>query len=1450
MARKFIRSNQFAGVYLRIDGSTVKQPAGPGAGAVNCQFGVGAQQTFELGPQSDGTVTIGSTVSPNVFLRLDGSNVRRPAGSGAGVVNCQFTAGPYEKFRLRPQPNGTVAIESAAFPGVFLRMDGSGITQPADSGAGVVNAQFGAGPYEQFVLEDLRSILSTPAVRVTNNTGADVYFLEGTPNAWHAENGGVHTLIVPGYGSLRFVDGETYSSPNSSDRNERVYYRMFVQDPLGGQWGLFHNQNPLLITLEDDGRFSITTVGAINPIWSMTGVLRGCAPWLRQLAAPVGEPVNLVYDTSWYGATNVDIILVAAADDHVAEPPVLLTLSARGQGTVAATSMPTVPAAYVFKTRIDGFAALTVGRLVILPPRPAMGGDAHIHSIAAASTSAGVHFLASLLRGGQRTLWRTVLVDGASDQNWSLISDPTQPLTEIEIAITRDQTPLIFALDDRGYVHTKAGDAPWLAAPWGGQSVPFRQMTSCPQGGAPRMVAMDDVGRWWQTTQSTAGTWSNWASLPDPIGDGAPLVFLDIASAGSWLAGVNHDGRLWLSADGQSWIAATASSGSLPRYVSTDVTLDTTGASATLWGVDASGRLWLASGVQPGAAPGLSLASAAGFAPPVPLGDVFCAIRHGADVRLWGVSNSLALWSGLQGQALWEGPSWAGFRASSARNLLGAAAAAGGATARSSLYMTAAAASGTALWYAVQSTQGDWNGWYSLTGPSTASVRQLATPKGAAGRLWALCSDKTLYWATPGEDPKASVWTQLAGVSALRVASARLPDGSEAVWIVTSAGDVQIASSASQFATFTSTGAPSARAIAAFDTTQAGTKVTVLAGLNSDGTPFDLTQTAGGGSPGSRSPAFGVAAPSGVLVQIAIGRGSSTDGYVAVGLDNKGWIWAYQSGATAWTGPRAYSQPAQFSGIEVGLGWIFAIDSLGTLWACELATGIWSGPNWANASSLGSVSRRASAPAARSRIALDVHDVHTSSRALTTVSIAAGSTATQANYPFSIPVGTTTAVATISAPNAFKYRVVDVAGRRYPNSTDEAFYGKDSAFELPDDRRKGVVLPVQDPSISSRPVNGDFKINVLQQGGGAWASVTAYAYTRTQASIPPGMTVNSRQLVLPINPMIAWLASTSNTDKTDFRRMTTDARNLISNFFGNNGLTVEWSSPSTPEHDIAATLSQDFAAEPAVSLLRVHGVSNAVNLVWTPQISPVAAGIAGGIAAVPLPSNEGFGILVAMLSGGGFSVLSPSMLCLNTAHEIGHLLGLTHESSANVSGNLMRTDPSKYGNNLNSSQKFILNNAVLVEERVTLVHPTAKVDRLKIFVTTGTRSTGDWLDGPGTDGDVALVIWNKALTDKLISKNLDRSFHDDFESGNTDLFDRSLGASEAFDADQMGRMKIEFSGTFFDRIWNLNGLKVEGYSGDALRFVFDVQNINAELRVTGRNWWDADVGSANTQFHN
>ncbi len=93
--------------------------------------------------------TIGPVQIGDLFLRMDGTGVTAPNPNGAGEVNCQVTAGPWEQFHLEPQDDGTYAIASVQFPGVYLRMDGTGLSEETP-GEGVVNCQFGVGPWEKF----------------------------------------------------------------------------------------------------------------------------------------------------------------------------------------------------------------------------------------------------------------------------------------------------------------------------------------------------------------------------------------------------------------------------------------------------------------------------------------------------------------------------------------------------------------------------------------------------------------------------------------------------------------------------------------------------------------------------------------------------------------------------------------------------------------------------------------------------------------------------------------------------------------------------------------------------------------------------------------------------------------------------------------------------------------------------------------------------------------------------------------------------------------------------------------------------------------------------------------------------------------------------------------------------------------------------------------------------
>lgn len=145
-------SAQFPNVYLRLDGRGITQPVPNGAGVANAQYTQGPWERFVLENNDDGSVSIASAAFPGVYLRLDGTGVTRRTPTGGGVANAQFGIGATEKFMLEAQDDGTYAILSTAFPVVYLRLDGTGVTHPTDPGGGVANAQYAAGDLEMFRL--------------------------------------------------------------------------------------------------------------------------------------------------------------------------------------------------------------------------------------------------------------------------------------------------------------------------------------------------------------------------------------------------------------------------------------------------------------------------------------------------------------------------------------------------------------------------------------------------------------------------------------------------------------------------------------------------------------------------------------------------------------------------------------------------------------------------------------------------------------------------------------------------------------------------------------------------------------------------------------------------------------------------------------------------------------------------------------------------------------------------------------------------------------------------------------------------------------------------------------------------------------------------------------------------------------------------------------------------
>ena len=123
--RVAIRSKEF-GTYLSLNGTGVNHFRDGGwPNTVKTIGHLKSWETFYVHHNDDNTVSFEATQFPNAYLRLDGNGVRAGVNAPGGTVNTQYGSLGWEKFHIRRQDDSTpiVAIESASFPGRFLRVD-------------------------------------------------------------------------------------------------------------------------------------------------------------------------------------------------------------------------------------------------------------------------------------------------------------------------------------------------------------------------------------------------------------------------------------------------------------------------------------------------------------------------------------------------------------------------------------------------------------------------------------------------------------------------------------------------------------------------------------------------------------------------------------------------------------------------------------------------------------------------------------------------------------------------------------------------------------------------------------------------------------------------------------------------------------------------------------------------------------------------------------------------------------------------------------------------------------------------------------------------------------------------------------------------------------------------------------------------------------------------------
>jgi hypothetical protein len=124
---------------------------------------------------------------PGVFLWLDGSWVTQPQDDGVGAVACSRGLSRLTLFNVHAlEKEGQVQIESVMFPNVFLRLDASAV-QNSSAAGGVVNCQLGAGPYETLEVltnPDNSIAIATTTFGKTCSLRMDASSLESDPGLW------------------------------------------------------------------------------------------------------------------------------------------------------------------------------------------------------------------------------------------------------------------------------------------------------------------------------------------------------------------------------------------------------------------------------------------------------------------------------------------------------------------------------------------------------------------------------------------------------------------------------------------------------------------------------------------------------------------------------------------------------------------------------------------------------------------------------------------------------------------------------------------------------------------------------------------------------------------------------------------------------------------------------------------------------------------------------------------------------------------------------------------------------------------------------------------------------------------------------------------------------------------------------------------------------------------
>ncbi len=412
----------------------------------------------------------------------------------------------------------------------------------------------------------------------------------------------------------------------------------------------------------------------------------------------------------------------------------------------------------------------------------------------------------------------------------------------------------------------------------------------------------------------------------------------------------------------------------------------------------------------------------------------------------------------------------------------------------------------------------------------------------------------------------------------------------------------------------------------------------------------------------------------------------------------------------------------------------------------------------------------------------------------------------------------------------FRVQITDSAGTAFPRPEDAIYYEE----RITHDQFLG-----NGDSGDSAVVDFSVPVSSIPAVQGNWTGRIHYDAMQFP---PPTITVAQRiartgteyRRVLPVNLVLYSSGATAQQ-----RRWIERELQVVQSVYQEAAINCQFTELQVLPRPAGAITDDFWSATAQLVLANAKTDQLTVLFIENLQVKQRAqAGKAGGIPGPQGFRNRFAAVLVRLTTDPSDPLIKvKNFLGYTIAHEMGHYLGLTHDSAVNDNTNLMYPKTGGLTNgSLNQRQVQILQKMPLVQIEYSSVVKTP-ITSVQVIVTTGTTWPG-WVDGPGTNMTIVFTLMTSGP--QLVGAASGQAWvlkgvQDLFAAGARNTFD--LGGSKLFVEDvhdwRISCLK-DYSPSFLPDDWHfqhltlrINNVQVDDFEPDVF-----ISNVGSKISHT------------------